>query len=362
MISNVTQMISTLYQQINTVDICRYSEKILKHLPAKSLNTIKERLVYNKETVIIPGGRDRRSTTSQTPEDRTDKNLGSRITNFHDLIGQKLYYRISLKYFVDLGLVNFPEKTDTKFIFTLESNMSKLFESNARVDAIPATPDAQIIYHDTPYISYQQISLVKNFQAYFQAMLRSKKALSTGVQFSPYQQSFKVNVDMQTININFQDANRQFAWLEILLVYDKSEPHQTIYDSYNGEVAGTKIQSLTLENTSSTYSFTGGLEYNIHKEDDKHWLCAMFVTYQCGPSCSTAPLTEHANNKIHQDLPKERNLFTNTDEKLYIDMRRSKGYTDKLEKLTRDDSDVTLTVKLKPAATKKMRLRVTGYS
>ena len=43
-------------------------------------------------------------------------------------------------------------------------------------------------------------------------------------------------------------------------------------------------------------------------------------------------------------------------------MRRSKGYTDKLEKLTRDDSDVTLTVKLKPAATKKMRLRVTGYS
>ena len=43
-------------------------------------------------------------------------------------------------------------------------------------------------------------------------------------------------------------------------------------------------------------------------------------------------------------------------------MRRSKGYTDKLEKLTRDDSDITLTVKLKAAATKKLRLRVTGYS
>ena len=51
-----------------------------------------------------------------------------------------------------------------------------------------------------------------------------------------------------------------------------------------------------------------------------------------------------------------------TDEKLYIDMRRSEGYTDELEKLTRDDSDITLTVKLKAAATKKMRLRVTGYS
>ena len=43
-------------------------------------------------------------------------------------------------------------------------------------------------------------------------------------------------------------------------------------------------------------------------------------------------------------------------------MRRSKGYRDELEKLTRDDSDLTLTVKLKAAATKKLRLRVIGYS
>ena len=106
-----------------------------------------------------------------------------------------MYYRIPLKYFVDLGQVNFLEKTDTKFIFTLENNMNKLFESNARVDAIPAIPDAQIIYHDTPYVSYQQTSLNENFQAYFNAALRSKKALRTGIQFSLYQQSVnKVNV------------------------------------------------------------------------------------------------------------------------------------------------------------------------
>ena len=43
-------------------------------------------------------------------------------------------------------------------------------------------------------------------------------------------------------------------------------------------------------------------------------------------------------------------------------MRRSKGYTDELEKLTRDDSNITLTVELKAAATKTMRLRVAGYS
>ena len=86
----------------------------------------------------------------------------------------------------------------------------------------------------------------------------------------------------------------------------------------------------------------------------------MFVAYQCGPSSSTVPLTEYANNKIYQELPKEINFFNNTDEKLHVDMRRSKSYKDELEKLTCDDSDMTLTVKLK-VATKKMKLRVTGY-
>ena len=43
-------------------------------------------------------------------------------------------------------------------------------------------------------------------------------------------------------------------------------------------------------------------------------------------------------------------------------MRRSKGYNNELEKLTRDDSNLLLTVKLKAAATEKLRLRVTGDS
>ena len=34
-------------------------------------------------------------------------------------------------------------------------------------------------------------------------------------------------------------------------------------------------------------------------------------------------------------------------------MRRSKGYKDELEKLTQNDSDITLTVKLEATATKK---------
>ena len=43
-------------------------------------------------------------------------------------------------------------------------------------------------------------------------------------------------------------------------------------------------------------------------------------------------------------------------------MRRSKGYTDELEKLNRDDSGLAVVVTLKEAAAKKLRLRVTGFS
>ena len=42
-------------------------------------------------------------------------------------------------------------------------------------------------------------------------------------------------------------------------------------------------------------------------------------------------------------------------------MRRSKEYSGELEKLTRDDSDLTITIVLKEAVKKKTRLRVTGY-
>ena len=186
-------------------------------------------------------------------------------------------------------------------------------------------------------------------------------ALRTGVQFSPYQQSFEVNVGTHTVNVNYQGANRKFAWIEVSLIYDRSDQHQIIDNSYNAELAATKMQLLKLENVSTTYSVTGGLVYDIDNEDHKPWLYSVFVAYSCY-GCTTTPLTEYINNEIFQELPKERKYFNNIDEKLYIDMRRSKGYTDELERLTQDDSDLTLTLKLKTAATKKLRLRVIGYS
>ena len=86
----------------------------------------------------------------------------------------------------------------------------------------------------------------------------------------------------------------------------------------------------------------------------------MLVAYNSS-GCSAAPLTQYRNNEIQQELKSEEAYFGNeSGKKIYIDMRRSKGYTDELEKLTRNDSDVSITVTLKAAATKKLRLKIVG--
>ena len=66
----------------------------------------------------------------------------------------------------------------------------------------------------------------------------------------------------------------------------------------------------------------------------KKILSQMFVAYNCN-GCSTAPLTQYKNNPIYQEItPEEDFLENNRDDRIYLDMRRSQGYTDKLEKLT----------------------------
>ena len=88
----------------------------------------------------------------------------------------------------------------------------------------------------------------------------------------------------------------------------------------------------------------------------------MLVAYNC-EGCSSAPLTQYRNNEIYQKMTEEDEFTTNSkDDRILIDMRRSKGYTDELEKLNCDDSGLAVVIILKEAAAKKLRLRVTGFS
>ena len=48
--------------------------------------------------------------------------------------------------------------------------------------------------------------------------------------------------------MEFFGSNRQFDWIEIWVVHDKSDKHTSIYDSYNRELAAQTIKSLRLSN------------------------------------------------------------------------------------------------------------------
>ena len=180
---------------------------------------------------------------------------------------------------VDLGLVNFAENTDTKFLFTLERNINRLFESNKKVTSIPTEPDALIQFHDQPYISYEEINLTKTFDIYLSGILRSESALIMGVLPLPYQQLFEINKGTQSITVTFKGAQRQVQWLEISLIYDKSFQYLTTYDSYDLELATKLIEKIKFQNTASTYILMGIIEYNQGNYEEKKSLYQMFVCH-----------------------------------------------------------------------------------
>ena len=83
----------------------------------------------------------------------------------------------------------------------------------------------------------------------------SKKILRMGAQKTPTQKTYKITTGTDPINIDFLGSNRQFDWIELSLVYDKSDKHTTTYGSYNVELA-EKTKSVKLSNYTKIYSLT----------------------------------------------------------------------------------------------------------
>ena len=350
----------------NTVEIYKYSDALLKHIPKKALAVIENDLLYSKKKVKLPDGEDRRKRHTAAGGDageRTDDNIDERIQKFVTQLQNTYYYRIPLKFICDLGLVNTPVKFNTKWRLTFESDMSRLFESKANLAAATTAvgkPDAKIILDSAPYLLFHQFSLEETHRAYLEGAMISNQVLRTGLKFYPYQKSYELVTGSQSKTFNFTNAFKQFAFLEFSLVFDKSDQHLNIYDSYNAETAAKSIKYIKLQNASNTYSEFNTIKFNLEDEEDRFVLYNAFVAWVTKGS-SIAPESDFLYNGIRQELPTRKNYFTTSDERVYIDIRRSQGYTGEFERVNRDDSDLIVTVDLKNAAEKKMRLHITGY-
>ena len=147
-----------------------------------------------------------------------------------------------------------------------------------------------------------------------------------------------------------------------MLVYDKSEQRHSVYDSYNAELAATAIASVQLENSTNKYGEINK-KYDLTDEHDKYIMYRNFVAWATKKGSSVGPLTQYKDDSIYKELIKYNKYYkpSESDEKLYVDLRHVRGYTSKLEKVVRNDASLMLTITLHNAATKKLRLRVVGY-
>ena len=119
----------------------------------------------------------------------------------------------------------------------------------------------------------------------------SKKILRMGAQKTPLQKTYEISVGQDSLKVEFLGANRQFDWLEISIVHNKSDKRTTIYDSYNRKRDAQLIKTLRLSNFTEVYSLTKEKKYDIDYLIQRHLLYKQFVAWHCNGS-SVAPLTD----------------------------------------------------------------------
>ena len=159
--------------------------------------------------------------------------------------------------------------------------MQKLFESktNQAADGLPDSVDAKIIIESTPYLLYYQFQLEDTFRRYLESAMISEQVLRKGIKSMPYEKSYEMIIGAQSKTFTFTNVFKQFALLEFSLLFDRSDQHLSIYDSFNAEVAATNIKSIKLQNASNTYSQYNTIKCDLEDEEDSFTLYNAFVAF-----------------------------------------------------------------------------------
>ena len=310
----------------------------------KTLLHIKQSVYFNSTSIyrrihngtgFVTAGLTATQITTAKSNNAKDLNIDDRISKFQSQLKDEYVYRIPLKYYSDIAKINFSVKIDFSIKCHLETEMKKVFESKkvlASTASIPTT-DVKIIFTKAPFIQYEQLLLNKNYRQCLETIMVSKKVLRMGAREILILKTYEINIGTDSININFLDANRRFDWIELSLVYDKSNKHTTIYDSYNVELAAKARKSVKLPNFTNVYSLTNK-KISHRQLDTKIFVIQTKLLH-------VAPLTDYINNPIFQELIDEDKCFeTKSNERIYLDLRASSGYTNEAEKLERNNSKI----------------------
>ena len=181
-------------------------------MPKDSLAIIENDLLCSKKKVKLPADEDKPDTHTAAGEDadnRTDDNIDERIQKFQNQLKNTYWYRVPLKYIIDIGQVNTSIKFNAKWRITFETDLQKLFESKADQGAaggLPNNVDAKIILESTPYLLYYQFELEDTFRTYLELAMISNQVLRTGIFLTPHQKSYELVVSAQLKRFTFQNV------------------------------------------------------------------------------------------------------------------------------------------------------------
>ena len=155
-----------------------------------------------------------------------------------------------------------------------------------------------------------------------------------------------MQVGSQKFTVDFKGCDRQYDWLEISPVSNKSNKQLTIYDSYNAECAARMIKrNVKLSKISDAYSATNTTKFDTLNDIQKHLLWKQYVAWHCN-GYTAAPISDYINNPVFQE----------SDKRVNIDLRDGLGYTEAIEKPSKNNSKLNVRIELKAALAKKMRL------
>ena len=123
-------------------EVYQYSDQLLKHQPTNALKTIQKTHFYSKKPVYFASETyDRRNhdganidftglnTAQKTASKKLhakDLNIDERISLFQEQVKNEYVYRIPLRYFSDIGKINFPTKIDYRIRLFFRNKNGKI--------------------------------------------------------------------------------------------------------------------------------------------------------------------------------------------------------------------------------------------
>ena len=294
--------------------------------------------------------------TAATIAARTDANLTYRIANYRATQNTNRVYIVSLSLLDNFFSINDFIGLPITIRMTLEPNMKKLFETNA----VGNVNDNVGGYNITapPYLAVDYFSATPLYKTTFSKMYNSSKVYDFNITEHYTKKLYTMGVGEQEVTCDFIGLPNQYNWIKITLLNRSNHVHASVYDSYGGDYASKEIEKITLSNYSVGESFETKI-IDLTDYFERHEAYQAFLAYTCSGSSILGPV-EYKDSALILHQPSENKYFTQSGYPVYIDLRKSKGYTSLDERADRSDEQLRLRIRLKNPSTEHLVLKIFG--